>query len=93
MGSDDGHIKYRFSRGLVNRTPRSNPAQEYAWIVRRTDQLLAEEIDAGIPVGAGAGGADLCGAGASRQAPPSAANGRGREYLRAPHAGAPPCAG
>ena len=50
MGSDDGHIENRFRRGPVNRTPKSNPAQEYAWIVRRTDQLLAEEIDAGIPV-------------------------------------------
>lgn len=50
MGSDDGHIEYRFSRGPLNRTPMSNPAQEYAWIVLRTDQLLAEEIDAGIPV-------------------------------------------
>lgn len=50
MGSDDGHIKDRFSWGPVSRTPKLNPAQEYAWIVRRTVQLLAEEIDAGIPV-------------------------------------------
>ncbi|MUN62878.1 hypothetical protein GMA12_06940 [Kocuria sediminis] len=50
MGVHDGHIESRFYWRSIKRAPKSNPAEEVAWIVRRTDQLLAEEIDAGIPI-------------------------------------------
>ncbi len=51
MGVDNGHIGHGgFRWRPVERAPKSSPAEEHAWIVRRTDQLLAEQIDAGIPV-------------------------------------------
>jgi hypothetical protein len=49
VGVHDGHIEGRFYWRPTKCAPKSNPAEEVAWIVRRTDQLLAEEIDAGIP--------------------------------------------
>lgn len=42
----EGHFLWR----SVKCAPRSNATEEHAWIVRRIDQLLVEEIDAGIPV-------------------------------------------
>lgn len=50
MGVDNGHPEDRLRLRPIKRAPKSNPAEEVAWIVRRTDQLLAEEIDAGIPI-------------------------------------------
>lgn len=49
MGVDNGHIEGLFRWRPIKRAPMSNPAEDHAWIVRRTDRLLAEGIDAGIP--------------------------------------------
>lgn len=49
-GHIEGHIEGRFYWCPTKRAPKSDPAEEVAWIVRRTDQLMAEEIDAGVPI-------------------------------------------
>lgn len=48
--TDDGRSEGCFRWCPITHAPKSNPTEEHAWIVRRTDQLLAEEIDTGIPV-------------------------------------------